>query len=254
MEALNRLKQLAVETKMGYVRKIHVELVGATGLKNSEYLGKSDPYVILSIGTTEFRSKVAEDQATAPVWNEKFVIPALESDTELLIRILNENTMATDDELGRVVIPLAQYRHGETASSFTLHCHGKPQGELKMNLAFESDDDHESKGLAEKIQDLVVGEKTEHHEDATVEEQVEEKIEEQKEDSAQEKKEESEEKVEEKKEVIEEKAEEEEKKKHKHKHKHKHHHHHHKKHHKKSDDEASSSSSDSESDKEGKDK
>lgn len=217
---------------MGYVRKINLELIGATGLKNSEYFGKSDPYVILSIGTTEFRSKVAVDQATAPVWNEKFVIPALQSDTELLIRILNENIMATDDEMGRVIIPLAQYRHGETASTFTLQCPGKAQGELKMNLAFESEDDHESKGLIEKIEDLSVDEE-EHLDEESVKKEAEEKMDELKEE-AEETKEEKSEEVQDQQEIEEniveakETAEDEKKK---HKHHHRHHHHHHRHHH-----------------------
>lgn len=42
------------------VGSLNVEVTGATGLKNSELMGKSDPYVVLKVGKTEQKTTVAK--------------------------------------------------------------------------------------------------------------------------------------------------------------------------------------------------
>lgn len=68
-------------------------------VENVSYLG----LVTLLSALAQHDSCACIDQAAAPKWNEKLTIPVLQTDTEILIRILNDNTMAKDDEIGRVV-------------------------------------------------------------------------------------------------------------------------------------------------------
>lgn len=42
------------------VGSLNVEVNCATGLKNSELMGKSDPYVVLKVGKTEQKTTVAK--------------------------------------------------------------------------------------------------------------------------------------------------------------------------------------------------
>lgn len=42
------------------VGNLNVEVTCATGLKNSELIGKSDPYVVLKVGKTEQKTTVAK--------------------------------------------------------------------------------------------------------------------------------------------------------------------------------------------------
>jgi Ca2+-dependent lipid-binding protein len=149
-------------------RTLNVEIIGASGLKDTELIGKSDPYVVVSVGKTERKSKPAKDQAETPAWNETFSLPVLDTDTELLVRILNDDTMGRDEEMGHAVVPLSLIHGGShSASTFPLELKGKPHGEIKMSLSFEGEGhqahrETESHGLAEKVQGLFVGDKKDH--------------------------------------------------------------------------------------------
>lgn len=201
IRTVQEFKQISNYVIKMATENLTVELCSASGLEDTEYIGKSDPYVVLSVGKTERKTKVAEDQAAAPKWNEKLTIPVLQTDTEILIRILNDNTMAKDDEIGRVVIPVSEVRFGSHA--YPVLRKGKPHGELKLNFEGEV---HESKGLFDKFKGLFVGEKAEHHGDGHDKEHKEHHDE--KKEKAEDKVEELKEKAEEKKEEAEEKKEE----------------------------------------------
>jgi Ca2+-dependent lipid-binding protein len=151
-------------------RTLNVELISATGLKDTELIGKSDPYVVLSIGKTERKSKVAKDQPTSPAWNETFTLPVLDTDLDkdLKVVIKNDDTLGRDEEMGLVLIPLSLI-HGRShsASTFPLELKGKPHGEIILSLSFEGEGHaphHETHGLTEQVQGLSVGDKPEHHE------------------------------------------------------------------------------------------
>lgn len=148
-------------------RTLNVEVIGASGLKDTELIGKSDPYVVVSIGKEQRKSKPAKDQAQTPEWNETFHLPLLDTDTELLVRVLNDDKFGRDEEMGRAVVPLSAIHGGShSASTFPLELKGKPQGEIKMSLSFEGEghqDHHEEHhGLSEKVGGLFLGEKKDH--------------------------------------------------------------------------------------------
>jgi len=151
-------------------RTLNVEVIGASGLKDTEFIGKSDPYVVLSIGKEQRKSKVAKDQPETPVWNETLSLPVVDTDAdvELLIRILNDDRLGRDEEMGRVVIPVSLvYGGGYSASIFPLELKGKPHGEIQLSLSFEGEDyqghREEHHGLTEKVEGLYVGEKEHGH-------------------------------------------------------------------------------------------
>jgi len=151
-------------------RTLNVELISAAGLKDTELIGKSDPYVVLSIGKTERKSKVAKDQPSTPAWNEEFTIPVLDTDTDLLVVIKNDDTLGRDEEMGRVVVPLSSiYGGSHSASTFPLELKGKPHGEIVLSLSFagEGHGAHhtsEAHGLSEKVEGLALADQPEHHE------------------------------------------------------------------------------------------
>lgn len=151
-------------------RTLNVELISASGLKDTELIGKSDPYVVLSIGKTERKSKVAKDQPSTPAWNETFTLPVLDTelDTDLKVVIKNDDTLGRDEEMAHTLIPLALIHGGShSASAFPLELKGKPHGEIILSLSFEGEGHgthHEAHGLAEQVQGLSVDEQPEHHE------------------------------------------------------------------------------------------
>jgi len=149
-------------------RTLNVELVSATGLKDTELIGKSDPYVVLSVGKTHRKSKAAKDQPTTPAWNETFTLPVHETDNELSVTIKNDDTLGRDEELGHTIVPLSLIHGGShSASTFPLELKGKPHGEIILSLSFEGESypaHHDAHGLAEQVGGLSVADTPEHHE------------------------------------------------------------------------------------------
>ncbi|XP_022890939.1 elicitor-responsive protein 1-like isoform X1 [Olea europaea var. sylvestris] len=86
---------------------MEVKLVSAKSLKNTDFLGGIDPYVLLQYRKQEFKSTVAK--GTSPVWNEKFefrVDSPLTDDNqyELVLKIMDHDTFSADDYLGQATI------------------------------------------------------------------------------------------------------------------------------------------------------
>ena len=48
--------------------ELTLSLQFATGLKDCDWFGRQDPYVILSCGSQQYRSRTAVDGGTTPVW------------------------------------------------------------------------------------------------------------------------------------------------------------------------------------------
>jgi hypothetical protein len=150
-------------------RTLNVELISAAGLKDTEMIGKSDPFVTFTIGKTHQKSKVAKDQPETPAWNETFEMPVFDTDTELLVVIKNDDTLGRDEEMGRVVIPLSSIHGRHGATTYPMELKGKPHGEITLSLSFPGEGHHGghhgvTHDLSEQVQGLYVGDKPEHHE------------------------------------------------------------------------------------------
>ncbi|XP_073042107.1 16 kDa phloem protein 1-like [Primulina eburnea] len=91
-----------------------VTLVGARGLKNADFLGKIDPYVLIQYKNQEHKSRKASGQGSAPLWNEKFRFKVefpnkgkIEQQ-KLVLKIMDRDTFTRDDFLGQTTIYLKE--------------------------------------------------------------------------------------------------------------------------------------------------
>jgi len=168
----SRVTAAKMATEAVPTRTLNVEIISASGLKDTELIGKSDPYVVLSVGKTQRKSKVAKDQPTTPAWNETFTLPVLETDTDLSLTIKNDDTLGRDEEMGHILIPLSLIQGGSySAAAFPLELKGKPHGEIILSLSFEDEGQGlEAHGLAEQVEGLSVVDTPEHHEGESVSE------------------------------------------------------------------------------------
>ncbi|KAK1276441.1 Synaptotagmin-4 [Acorus gramineus] len=86
--------------------RLTVTIVKATGLKNMEMIGKSDPYAVVYIRPTfKVKTKVIDNNLN-PVWNEKFVLIAEDKETQSLILEVFDKDIGQDKSLGIVKLPL----------------------------------------------------------------------------------------------------------------------------------------------------
>eukprot|EP00775_Hariotina_reticulata_P006500 gene6500-6728_t len=84
---------------------LDVRLDYADKLKDTEVLGRQDPYCILQLGTATSRSRTCTDGGTRPVWNETFRFNNVDHANDLLVTIKNENVLS-DDVIGMCRVPL----------------------------------------------------------------------------------------------------------------------------------------------------
>ncbi|KAK2353931.1 Calcium-dependent lipid-binding (CaLB domain) family protein [Trifolium repens] len=85
---------------------LKVTVVKATGLKNMEMIGKSDPYVVLSIRPLfKVKTKVVNNNLN-PVWDQTFELIAEDKETQSLTLEVFDEDIGQDKRLGVVKLPL----------------------------------------------------------------------------------------------------------------------------------------------------
>ncbi|GMH26456.1 hypothetical protein Nepgr_028299 [Nepenthes gracilis] len=96
---------------MGINGKLEVPLVGCKGIRNTEFLAKMDPFVIIQYGNQEHRSSVTKGEGRNPVWNENFTFNVdYPGDAvhkyKLIFHIMDKHTHSPDDLDGQTTIYL----------------------------------------------------------------------------------------------------------------------------------------------------
>lgn len=86
--------------------KLAVTVVKATGLKNMEMIGKSDPYVVVHIRPLfKYKTKVVDNNLN-PTWDETFQLIAEDKETQSLILEVFDKDIGQDKRLGIAKLPL----------------------------------------------------------------------------------------------------------------------------------------------------
>ncbi|KAI3935581.1 hypothetical protein MKW92_031824 [Papaver armeniacum] len=93
---------------------LEVLLGDAYKLKDTDFFGKMDPYVIIQFGNQKRKSTVARGEGKAPVWNEKFTFDVEYPDNirdehhqyKLNLTIMDKDMFSRDDFVGESTINL----------------------------------------------------------------------------------------------------------------------------------------------------
>ncbi|MCO5587594.1 hypothetical protein L7F22_041543 [Adiantum nelumboides] len=118
---------------------LEVLLASANGLKSGDFFSKTDAYAILCCGSQCQKSNVARNQGSCPTWNQRFLFSVEEGVEEVTLKIMDEDFMTADDELGCVTVPLqSAFQFGKTATTGynVVKKNGKNKGEVKLSLTF----------------------------------------------------------------------------------------------------------------------
>ncbi|KAG4925467.1 hypothetical protein JHK87_051007 [Glycine soja] len=117
---------------------LEVILISAKDLKDSDFFGKMDPYVILTYRAQEHRSSVAKGAGSKPRWNESFLFTVSDSVSELNLRLMDQDLLTSDDFLGDAKINLEPvFAVGSIPeTSYNVVKDQKYCGEIKVALTF----------------------------------------------------------------------------------------------------------------------
>lgn len=93
--------------------KLSVFVMSASGLRNADVVGKSDPFCTVELkGLPRTRVKTSvKNETLAPQWNEGFEL-AYKKDTDLLFRVWDADTGNADDPLGEAILEHQAFKDG----------------------------------------------------------------------------------------------------------------------------------------------
>ncbi|KAG0580613.1 hypothetical protein M758_4G190000 [Ceratodon purpureus] len=129
---------------------LDVYLDCAKGLKDTEIIGKADPYVVLKAGKATGKTATCKDQGSSPVWGEKISLHIPSGCKQLILTIYNANTFYKDDIMGTCTITLSEVFDVDnqlpdgtflspSADYPVTRLDGKGQGQIRLALVFEED-------------------------------------------------------------------------------------------------------------------
>ncbi|KAI3909514.1 hypothetical protein MKW92_049741 [Papaver armeniacum] len=120
---------------------LHVILIRAKGLKDTDFLSNMDPYAVLTCRTREKKSGVATGRGSEPEWNESFLFTISEGASELLIKLWDNDTGRKDDVIGVATVPEGIYNVVKDEE----YC-----GEIKLSLLFRPEEESRGNGEDEE--------------------------------------------------------------------------------------------------------
>lgn len=134
------------QTPIGVIR-FHFK--GASSLRNFEAMGKSDPYVRVSLSGIERARTVTHRNTLNPDWDEVLYVPVHSPRERLQLEVMDAEKMGKDRSLGLVEVHASEYVHLDDNGEFLVHdqkalhedglrLHGKgtAKGLLKYTAAF----------------------------------------------------------------------------------------------------------------------
>lgn len=157
------------QTPIGVMR-FHFK--NATNLRNLEAMGKSDPYVRVSLSGIERARTVTHRNTLNPDWDEVLYVPVHSARERLSLEVMDAEKMGKDRSLGLTEIHAADYIHQDDIGEYLVHdkkepredglrLHGKgtAKGLLKYTVSFyptlniadpEDEEEEEKESEAEK--------------------------------------------------------------------------------------------------------
>jgi len=87
--------------------KLTITVIEAKELKDTELIGKMDPYTTVEIGKEKFKTKVQKKAGKTPHWNQTFIFNLEGKEDALHVNVFDEE-LISDDHIGRVDIPLTK--------------------------------------------------------------------------------------------------------------------------------------------------
>lgn len=121
----------------------------ATNLRNFEAMGKSDPYVRVSLSGIERARTVTHRNTLNPDWDEVLYVPVRSPRDRLQLEVMDAEKMGKDRSLGLIEMSAAEYMHQDDTGEYLVHdkkdlhedglrLHGKgtAKGLLQYTVAF----------------------------------------------------------------------------------------------------------------------
>lgn len=108
----DNLTKTASKAMLEYVGVLTIKLIGGDTLAARDLSGRSDPYVIFTVGDQQVQSKV-KFQTLQPVWNESFQVCVASLDDRLNLHVMDWDRIGKHDPMGDGSIRLEDLEDGK---------------------------------------------------------------------------------------------------------------------------------------------
>jgi len=116
--------------------KVWLTIISARGLRNADFIGKSDPYCICDIpGRTDvsMMTQVIENNLN-PEWNHEAEIMGYRVEDDLTFTVKDKDTLKSDDVLGMVTLTCEQFIEAGFEGELQLSNAGNTEAFLKVKI------------------------------------------------------------------------------------------------------------------------
>ena len=117
---------------------LHIRIVEARDVPNMDIVGKSDPFVVVTVsGTTRKWKTQTVQNSSSPIWNHKLMIQLVSGQIETIKLTLYDNDELSDpDEIASLKIPVSQLADGNVKDAwYPMECSkGNPTIRLVAQL------------------------------------------------------------------------------------------------------------------------
>jgi len=113
---------------------LQIEMVGADKLRKADVIGKSDPYVVISLGASVEKTKVI-DSTLDPRWDEKFDMLVYDKAEECIKFKVFDKDIDSDDFLGKAEVQLSDLNEHEIIA-LNLPLRDTSTGNLMVRLCY----------------------------------------------------------------------------------------------------------------------
>ncbi|CAH2076911.1 unnamed protein product [Thlaspi arvense] len=124
---------------------LEVTVVGCQKLKDTEWISRQDPYVVVEYSGTRHRTRTCKDGGKSAVFQEKFMFTLLEGLRDLKVAVWNSNSLSADDFIGNATIQLQKaLSQGFDDCTWTLQTKtGRYAGEVRLILHYAGAKKHD---------------------------------------------------------------------------------------------------------------
>jgi hypothetical protein len=106
--------------------------------RDTELIGKMDPYCLITIGRERFRTEAQKGAGKFPSWREEFKFNRSD-EMEIVVEVWDQDSWKSDDLIGTANIPLVSvFQNGKHADWFPLLYKGRSAGQLRVELSYNS--------------------------------------------------------------------------------------------------------------------
>jgi len=98
------------------VGELHVKLIEGKNIKNTDLIGKADPFVVLYVRQTKDKTKrsTSKKNTLKPVWNEEFQLEVEDPEFQkLTLRLMDDESVEKSEYIGQAALSLSEFKPHE---------------------------------------------------------------------------------------------------------------------------------------------